>query len=652
MTTIGGVSWGSWPSIPLTFYYEKQRSGADMQYRFQIVIGQVWSMDGSQYFGYPIYCNILLDGTDVSGTLTLKGSAPSAWGGTISHTTGWYTVSGKAHGTTAVSFRMQGGDRDNYYSYALAVDPGASELSASGGTLGVEQVLSVVRYDSSFTHTITYVCGSQSGTVCTNSGETSVSFTPPMALASENTTGTTVAVTFTLQTYVTDTALGDPASVTVNMAIPDGVKPSAESGWVSAAPMNTGAVAGIACYVQGYSRALVTFDTDKVTMAYGADIAGCSVQLGTEAVTAVPYQTSVLTQAGEVALKCTLTDSRGRSVTESLTIPVQPYAKPVLTQVELYRCNSLGVAQDTGLYIGVQASASISSLDGENTRQLQVRYKTSVGDYGAYETITDGQLHVIGDGYISTANSYVAQLVLTDRLGNTAVYTKVIPTESVFFSGRAGGSGAGFGKHPEADDLLDVAWGLRVKQELEVEGGACVAGGLSVTGGVTAGAVSAEGDVTVGGALTAGDAKLAALTIGGKTLLDLCYPVGCIYQSAVSTSPAELFGGSWTQITDVFLLAAGGGYSGGATGGKTDYTLSACIGACNGNAKNVGYIPEEAAAYHTTSKLTYMVTCSSITSANITSINHSTPVTEKTSTGRDVTIIPPYLAVYMWQRTA
>ena len=28
------------------------------------------------------------------------------------------------------------------------------------------------------------------------------------------------------------------------------------------------------------------------------------------------------------------------------------------------------------------------------------------------------------------------------------------------------------------------------------------------------------------------------------------YPVGAIYASANSTSPASLFGGSWTQITD------------------------------------------------------------------------------------------------------
>lgn len=46
------------------------------------------------------------------------------------------------------------------------------------------------------------------------------------------------------------------------------------------------------------------------------------------------------------------------------------------------------------------------------------------------------------------------------------------------------------------------------------------------------------------------------------------YPVGSIYMSANSTSPATLFGGTWTQIQDQFLLCAGSTYSAGSTGGS------------------------------------------------------------------------------------
>lgn len=52
------------------------------------------------------------------------------------------------------------------------------------------------------------------------------------------------------------------------------------------------------------------------------------------------------------------------------------------------------------------------------------------------------------------------------------------------------------------------------------------------------------------------------------------YPVGSIYISANSTSPASLFGGTWEQIQDVFLLAAGSKYQFGSTGGEATHKLT------------------------------------------------------------------------------
>lgn len=39
-----------------------------------------------------------------------------------------------------------------------------------------------------------------------------------------------------------------------------------------------------------------------------------------------------------------------------------------------------------------------------------------------------------------------------------------------------------------------------------------------------------------------------------KNMLLACYPVGSYYQSNTSTSPSTLMGGTWTQITNRFLL--------------------------------------------------------------------------------------------------
>lgn len=61
----------------------------------------------------------------------------------------------------------------------------------------------------------------------------------------------------------------------------------------------------------------------------------------------------------------------------------------------------------------------------------------------------------------------------------------------------------------------------------------------------------------------------------GETLmLDNVWPVGSIYMSVNSTNPGTLFGGTWQQIKDRFLLACGSTYANGATGGEATHALT------------------------------------------------------------------------------
>ena len=54
----------------------------------------------------------------------------------------------------------------------------------------------------------------------------------------------------------------------------------------------------------------------------------------------------------------------------------------------------------------------------------------------------------------------------------------------------------------------------------------------------------------------------------------MVYPVGSIYISVNSTSPAILFGGTWEILNDVFLLAAGSYANAGTFGGEAEHTLT------------------------------------------------------------------------------
>lgn len=53
-------------------------------------------------------------------------------------------------------------------------------------------------------------------------------------------------------------------------------------------------------------------------------------------------------------------------------------------------------------------------------------------------------------------------------------------------------------------------------------------------------------------------------------------PVGFIWKSASSTSPASIYAGTtWSRITDRAIIGAGNSYGNGATGGSTSVALNA-----------------------------------------------------------------------------
>lgn len=68
--------------------------------------------------------------------------------------------------------------------------------------------------------------------------------------------------------------------------------------------------------------------------------------------------------------------------------------------------------------------------------------------------------------------------------------------------------------------------------------------------------------------------NVANTKVSTSDLLDLVYPVGSIYLSVNSTSPSTLFGGTWEQIKDTFLLGSGDDYTLGDTGGEATHTLT------------------------------------------------------------------------------
>ena len=82
----------------------------------------------------------------------------------------------------------------------------------------------------------------------------------------------------------------------------------------------------------------------------------------------------------------------------------------------------------------------------------------------------------------------------------------------------------------------------------------------------------------------------------------------------------------------------------GKLAGAKSRELSAAIGACNDNAQVLGYIADEVTSYQRSIGAYYVVSGVSVASGS-NHWNHSTPVTEKNSSSRETSFLPPYAVI-------
>ena len=140
--------------------------------------------------------------------------------------------------------------------------------------------------------------------------------------------------------------------------------------------------------------------------------------------------------------------------------------------------------------------------------------------------------------------------------------------------------------------------------------------------------------------------------MGAALTVDDIYPVGSIYMSVNATEPAKLFGGTWERIKERFLLGAGDTHTAGSTGGEFEVKLTTEeLPSHNHPEKKLmsngiqGYIIDPN---------TYGTYDGDIFGVNQLEWykNKSAILTESTGGDMPHSNTPPYLAVYIWKRTA
>lgn len=406
------------------------------------------------------------------------------------------------------------------------------------------------------------------------------------------------------------------------------------------------------------------------------------------------------------------------------------YIPPVIQISDCYRCTSGGLLADDGPNLRVAFSWAIdSTVSGNAGVSYAIQKKIRGSDDSQYNVASNtintasisgvsGQLDLtMTNAALEDEKAYDIRVVVTDQVGSNAAYDFIsIAYFTVDF--RSGGHGIAFGCSANKDDTLRSAMNTEFmgrnlssanfRQETPLSTSTtptanaysngfyiystgddsdwCYTRATKLTDGRQG--MQLETRRAVDGAwkyntinlfvdesgnrsVTVSDAAAWRNALG---ILNYVYPVGSIYMSVNSTSPATLFGGTWEQLQNRFLLGAGTSYSNGATGGEASvsYTPGGTIGnttltvnqipshqhgvvkwkkGTTTTQQNVGWYSSDAGSGSKWQILSgsdgnQTYDCGTTATGGSKAHNHGWTGTKAT-----IATMPPYLVVYMWKRT-
>lgn len=440
-TTLGWPSWGSGPMISLWYGYDYRRSGADMEYR---VYGEVNTSGATLHFGYSIDADVYLDGS-WKYSKHLKDNSPSTWSNTLTFDTGWKTVSNKVDGSTSCAIKLStDAPRGNStWSYTLSVSPAGSDISAPNGTLGAEETITITKRNPAFTDTVTWSCGTQSGTIITDTLAGSVQWTPPISLASEVTDSTSVPIKLTTTTKSGGTVI-QTKDITITCAIPASIKPSC----TVAISDPTGNAATYGAYVQTKStlRAVITAAT-----SYGSPINTYSLSADGNTYTGADTTTPVLQATGAQSVSATVTDKRGRtSDPATASYNVLAYSQPYLSACYIVRGDADGTENAEGHYMVITFSGEVTPLNNRNSAAWAIRYKVAgSGTWTNYPIAAlNGVYSVAGHQEViaaADADAFDVEVTIADDFGTVIAGSGNIPIAYTIMNWRVEGDGMAIG---------------------------------------------------------------------------------------------------------------------------------------------------------------------------------------------------------------
>lgn len=411
---------------------------------------------------------VLIDGLTVL-------NANKAWdlrtASSVTIASGTKTVTHESNGTkfVPVSFSYTPSMSSPYYPGALSGSgtftcttiPRISTVSVNktSADVGTSVTINIARAASSYTHNLYYKVASGGNVVIGTGIATSKVWDIPSGLLPNN---SSAPVTITCDTYNGSTKVGT-STCAMTVTVPSAAVPSITAVTVSESADTSDIETKFGIYVQNQSCLDVSIEAAGI---YGSTISSYSTIIDGTTYTGNTFTTNPIASSGEVTIKTTIRDSRGKTATYTETVSVAEYTAPTLSNVYASRCDENGLAKEDGTYLKVEYTYSISSVNGMNDKLLEIQYKADGSDtWNAF--ITDSSEYTRTDVTVRSSSelldtdaSYAVRIMVSDYFysGETAVVNvRQVSAAFTLINFGANGRSIAIGQQSSNDGRLECA---------------------------------------------------------------------------------------------------------------------------------------------------------------------------------------------------
>ena len=369
--------------------------------------------------------------------------------------------------------------------------PRTSSVSVSSSSInfGESTRIHIDRASSSFTHTLTFAWSGKSNTFARNINYVDYDFMPSIDLSRDIPDGTSNWGLIFCDTYSDGIKIGSSSvRITINTVNDSRFRPVIDGFTISEGNPEVTTAVG-ATYVQSKSKLRVYTNASSRMYSY---ISKIETKIGNATYVGNPIVSDFVTESGYLDIIVTVTDSRGYQATASKSINLEPYRNPTTMISALRRKDAQEIVDIT--WSGTSKSIGVNNIMGYKIEYQRINNSWILLEQNSSATQESWSGKIVKDA-IGIDKVYNVRITMYDEFMST-VSTQVIPVAQVPMSW--GTTGSAIGKVFE-------------------EGGAPfqIAGNMS---------------------------------IDGKLLIDIFYPVGAVFESTNSENPSNFMGGTWERF--------------------------------------------------------------------------------------------------------